>query len=325
MRKDFPTDVLDRAAARYAAQLMLPDRPHPTIEGRYLGGPSWVAACLFDADFKDEHEYLVGRLMDGSLLGSEGRAALEELAKQNFTKRDPKVFEALLKERLAVDLNGDHIEGFIGKVEVGTRIVNRVPRRLVGPRTGLAVEGMFPEFWPIYMGEGDERSLPGGGVADPLPDTAEALDLGAAVSRINNAIAIVALDALLDQWDAGTSNAVIQFRSGAAPATVETAATGTLAATLAFSDPAFAGATDQNPDAQAAAASITSDTSADATVTVGYGRNSTTNDGSTPITALQDVNAGETDECVIFNTADFVSGAQVDLTSYTQTLPEVGA
>lgn len=52
-----------------------------------------------------------------------------------------------------------------------------------------------------------------------------------------------AVDAVIDRLDLGTGAATIQIRSGAQPATPETAASGTLLATVTLLDPATPAAT----------------------------------------------------------------------------------
>ena len=99
-------------------------------------------------------------------------------------------------------------------------------------------------------------------------------------TRISNECAILACDAVVDNLDEGTSNAVIQGRTGTQPADPDTAVTGTLLFTLPCSDPAFGNASDAAPGGQATASAVTDDSSADATDTLGYCRVSATNDGS---------------------------------------------
>lgn len=90
-------------------------------------------------------------------------------------------------------------------------------------------------------------------------------------TRISNAAAAAAADAVVDLLDGGAGAGYIEVRTGAQPASVGTAATGTLLGTLTLSDPAFGAATSANP-AVATAAAITSDSSADASGTAGWFR-----------------------------------------------------
>lgn len=82
--------------------------------------------------------------------------------------------------------------------------------------------------------------------------------------RLNTGDRNAMLDALTARLNGGT----LQVRTGAQPATVGTAATGTLLGTLTLGSPAFAAAT----GGTATANTIGSDTSADATGTAGWFR-----------------------------------------------------
>ena len=90
-------------------------------------------------------------------------------------------------------------------------------------------------------------------------------------TRISNASAAAAVDAVVDRLDGGAGAGYIEIRTGTQPASVGTAATGTLLGTLTLSDPAFGAATSANPSV-ATASAITSDTNADATGTAGWFR-----------------------------------------------------
>ena len=317
MTRPLDTKCLAGAIDYYAGQFLLPERRHPHNRERLVGGPRFVVKDLYNLTFKDEFEVIVEGIL-GTLQGP----ALDRFVAQTkevFEPRDDQVFEELLREKLAVDLNGDHIEGAIGTTQVHQMRI--VGRKAIVTRSGEAK--VVDELWPIYAGEQEERAN-NSKVVDPLPDTTQPLAVGAAVSRLSYDVTAAGLNAMADKWDDGTDAAIIQGRTGAAPATVETAATGTLLFQLTGSDPFFGNAADQNPDAQVDAAAITSDSSADATGTLGYCRDFTTNDGATPLTALADGNAGTVDEVHQFNTAEIVAGAQVDMTSRTIKQLEAG-
>lgn len=72
-------------------------------------------------------------------------------------------------------------------------------------------------------------------------------------------LATATRNAMVDAWAALANGGTIQVRTGAQPATAETAATGTLLATLAMTTPAFAPAAngsadiDADPDLEATA------------------------------------------------------------------------
>jgi hypothetical protein len=61
-------------------------------------------------------------------------------------------------------------------------------------------------------------------------------------TRISAAAASAAADAVVDLLDAGSGAGTIEIRTGAQPATVATAETGTLLATFTLADPAFGAA-----------------------------------------------------------------------------------
>lgn len=90
-------------------------------------------------------------------------------------------------------------------------------------------------------------------------------------SRISQAAAKAACDAVVDLLDGGSGAGYVEIRTGSQPATVNTAASGTLLGTLVLTDPAFGNATTASP-AVATANAITSDTTADATGTAGWYR-----------------------------------------------------
>lgn len=136
--------------------------------------------------------------------------------------------------------------------------------------------------------------------------------------NISNAAAKALADAFDDAVNIGSTASVIDIRSGTQPADPDTAATGTLLATLTFSDPAFGSATDANPGGLLTASAITSGTAV-ATATAGYFRIRATGTGA------DDVADGEvgTSGCDLnFNTTSITSGSTVSITSMTVTMPE---
>lgn len=95
------------------------------------------------------------------------------------------------------------------------------------------------------------------------------------MAKLSNAAILAALDAVVDKLDlgSGTASAHMLVYSGTPPAKVDDALSGnTLLADLPMSNPAFGAASDQNPNGSVAAASITSDTDADATGTASFCR-----------------------------------------------------
>lgn len=136
-------------------------------------------------------------------------------------------------------------------------------------------------------------------------------------TRISNAAAIAACDAIVDLLDAGVSAGYIECRTGTQPSNVDDAATGTLLGTLTLSDPAFGNAADAAPGGIATASAITADTSADATGTIGYCRayDSAGN-------AIIDGSAGTSGEDFNFDSVSVTAGQQINMTSWTVTMPE---
>ena len=121
-------------------------------------------------------------------------------------------------------------------------------------------------------------------------------------------------DALVDLIDGGAGAGTIQIRSGTRPVDGDAAATGTLLATLTFSDPAFGGTT---TGGVATASTITSDSSADDTGTATWARVLDSN--SNPI---MDLSVGTSATEVILDSVSIVTGGTVSITSMTVTQPD---
>ena len=92
--------------------------------------------------------------------------------------------------------------------------------------------------------------------------------------------------------------------------------------TLTCSATAFGVAGDDNPGALKTANAITDDSSADATITLGYCRASSSNAADTPLDDHIDGEAGTSGADFNFNTLSIVSGSTVSMTAWTTTLPE---
>lgn len=338
MPRKLDTATLDGAAQYHAGLWMLDagKRDRAFVRGQF-----------YDFWFRDEFDYLAKATADalGRAPAADFKAMVDKLSADD--PRSDETFARLLDEHLAITPDGDHITGHIGKTQIDSRLIGRhsievespdsirFRRRHGIPKWAPGADGKpvlqrretmlkaVKHQWPIYAGEGHERALPGGGVADPLPPGTPGLSVGALVFNMSAGMAILALDALVDGLDAGTSNATIQSRSGAQPADPDAATTGTLAASNAMSATAFGAAADQaDGTVQASAAAISDDTSADATVTVGYNRVSSTNDGITPIDDLIDGSAGVGTFDFNWNTVSFVAGATVTISAYTMTLDQ---
>ena len=136
-------------------------------------------------------------------------------------------------------------------------------------------------------------------------------------TRIANGAAAAAVNAVVDLLDAGAGAGYIEVRTGAQPASVGTAASGTLLATLTLSDPAFGAATSANPSV-ATAAAVTSDTNVDATGTAGWFRAYDSNDVAV-IDGSVTATGGGGD--MTFDSVSFIAGGTAALTSWTVSLP----
>jgi hypothetical protein len=137
--------------------------------------------------------------------------------------------------------------------------------------------------------------------------------------RISNAAAKRLADSFDDEVNVGSTASVLDVRTGAQPADPDTAATGTLLATLTFSDPAFGAATDGAPGGLLTASAITQDSSADATGTAGYFRIRATGTGADDVA---DGECGTAGADLNFNTTSITAGSAVSITSMTVTMPE---
>lgn len=137
--------------------------------------------------------------------------------------------------------------------------------------------------------------------------------------RISNVAAKALADAFDDQVNIGSAAAAIDIRTGAQPADPDTAATGTLLATLTMGDPAFGVATDAAPGGLLTAGAITADSSADATGTAGYFRIRATGTGADDVA---DGECGASGADLNFNTTSITAGSTVSITSLTVTMPE---
>ena len=125
-----------------------------------------------------------------------------------------------------------------------------------------------------------------------------------------------ALDAIID---GGTGNAIIRFFTGTQPASAATAASGTLLATLTLNDPAFASAIIGSK----AANSITSDTSIDATGTVGWFRVYNAAAPTDPTDAVFDGEVTETGGGgqITFGSVNWEAGETASISSFNFVVP----
>jgi hypothetical protein len=123
---------------------------------------------------------------------------------------------------------------------------------------------------------------------------------------------IASAAAMLNAFGALLNSGTIECRTGSAPATVETAATGTLLGTLTYGATAYAITTTRTLTANA----ITQDSGADADGTIGYVRIKTSGG-----TAVADLTVGVgSGECQ-FNSLTATIGLPIQFSSMTHTLP----
>ena len=145
----------------------------------------------------------------------------------------------------------------------------------------------------------------------------------AADMRISGAVAIVLCDAIVDAVDNGTAATagLTEIRTGAAPATCETASSGTLLVSINFSSTAFGNASDQNPGAAASVSGTPSNTSATASGTAAHYR---VYDQDTGPTCVWQNSAGgaSSGEGMELSNANIATGQAVSITSWTVTVNE---
>lgn len=129
--------------------------------------------------------------------------------------------------------------------------------------------------------------------------------------RLATATRNAACNAIVDALDSGGTG-TIQIRTGAQPTNVGDAAQGTLLGTLTFSATAFGSAS----TGVATAASITSDTSADASGTAGHAR---ILDGGAAIHS--DADCAQGSGTFNFDNSVIVAGGTIAISSMTVTVP----
>lgn len=316
MTRPLETKTLEEAARHYAGEWLRPDRKSPG--GAWIGGPAYVLQDFYNFAFKDEFDYV-----NEAFRGHLGKKAIEEFearSKSIFSPREDQVFDAILKEKLAIDRNGSHIKGAVGTTQLGNRIVGVRPKVIKTRKFGEMIITKNA-YWPVYAGEMEERDA-GSDAVDPLPEGAEPWPLSI-VQATNPNISIEAaqagLDAITARLDEGSTAATIRGRTGSQPVDPDASETGTLLFTLTMSDPAFTASADDTPHALATASAITQDSSADATNTLTYCRVGATGTGADDHI---DGSAGTSAADFIFNTVAIVTGAVVTMTSFTITLPQ---
>lgn len=124
-----------------------------------------------------------------------------------------------------------------------------------------------------------------------------------------------ACNGIVDTFDQGSGAALIRVRTGSQPTNVGDSEAGTLLGTLTCTDPAFGNSGASNPG-EAIAASITSDTDADASGTAGHFR--VLDSDSNP---LADGTCGQGSGDMSFDNATIVAGGVIAISSFTITVP----
>lgn len=342
MARTLDTLTLTNAARDYARMWLQPNRKANSSR-RWADGPNRVMQDLYNATYKDEHEFLVDAIK--GFMGVETLKEFEARAKETFAPREDAVFKKLLERNLAIDpVKGDHIEGAIGKVQVGTRPIRRqmfevealwsirrrkalgLPIHVKGRTDRETIQVVRLLTWPVYAGEAMEREA-GSRRPDELPEDAMPTlpdgrrpgAVGAANPNISIESCLAALNAIVDSVDEGSTAATIRIRTGTQPADPDATEDGTLLATLTMSDPAFGAAADDSPGGLATADTITDDSSADATNTATYFRIGATGTGADDHI---DGSVGTSDADLIVNTTSFVSGAVISISSLTVALSQ---
>ena len=140
----------------------------------------------------------------------------------------------------------------------------------------------------------------------------------ALATRISNAAAKAACDAIVDLLDAGAGAAVVRIYDGTQATDPDTAiGAQVLLAELTCSDPAFGAAADAAPGGRATANAVTTDASANNTGTATWFRALDSNG-----VAVLDGSVGTSGCDMNINSTSITSGAAVAITSWTVTMPE---
>ncbi len=140
----------------------------------------------------------------------------------------------------------------------------------------------------------------------------------ALATRISNAAAIAACNAIVDLIDGGAGAGLVRIYDGTQATDPDTAVGAqVLLAELTCSDPAFGNAADAAPGGRATASAVTSDASANATGTASWFRVVDSNG-----VAIFDGSVGTSGCDMNINSVSITSGAAVSITSWTVTMPE---
>lgn len=340
MSRTLLVPVMKERAKFYAQQWLSPDATDPST-GKPRWGPKMVLVDMEKLAYKDTFDAIYAFMND--LMGKESWLDFEKKFKKIASPRTDEVFAAELKSRLAIDIDGNHIDGAIGTVvvsgrRVGTKIIEVEPvdsvrrrKRLDLPKSSRETcHKIVPLDWPIYAGEEEERANKSSKV-DRIPGRIEAVlttlmedEGGALNTSIGEATARVGLDALLDELDTGSKGGLIQGYITPQAADPDAAATSTklFACNVTSTSVSFAAATDAGDPVTATCGAITDDTSADASGTLLWCRGSSANTLDTSLDAKIDGEAATSGADWTFNTLAIVAAATVSITSWTVSMPQ---
>lgn len=328
---------LDNAGRFYAAEFLRATNfsRNPATPTLAIGGKGWMMNNLVNCHYKDDFDYLYEKVRAN--LGKEPLKDFETEFGKIQKPRSEKVFAKLLADKLAIDPDGNHIPGKIGTSIVDGRLIGRHTIEVEHPdsirhrkRLGLdkspenreLIQIEAKRVWNVYAGENEER-IANSGVADPLPRGTPGMPVGALTTRIGNAAAQDACDAVVDLLDEGSVGAVLQGRTTPRPSQVDDVVTGTNLFTVTYQTVAFQAAGDAAPGGIASeTASIVDDASADNGGTLLYCRISSSNSTDTPLNDHLEGEAGTSGADFNFNTLAIVGGSTVSLTSHDVTMPE---
>ena len=341
MTRVFEADVCAERGKFYSSQWLARDEKDPST-GKPRYGPAMVLRDMHNLAFKDEFEVVMEAMRGelGETAWTRFEAAWEKVAEP----REDKVFHELLKTKLAITPDGEHMEGVIGSTTVGGRRIGTQIIEVEAPdsiarrkRLGLPKEGNRETMhkivaldWPIYAGEEDERHA-NSGVADPIPGrlgnavkTFLEDESGALNTSVSNESILLGANALGDNIDEGTLGAIIVGYTTAQATDADTAvgAQTKLFTCQLTGTTTFGAATDAGPGGIKTANAVSDDTSADATNTLAWCRTSSSSSAGVALDDHIDGEAGTANADWIFNTLAVVTGATVSITSWTITLPE---